>query len=162
MSFRKPYAALFSFVALAFCQIAFPIDSDAVIDPNRSGGEAVEDKAASSLQGVFTGDSASSGALITFIGYAVIIGALAVVVWYLFKSGFMRKPFAKGEGKLKIAETRMLGNRQFISVVEYGEQKILIGVGPGKIDYLTTLQNVSGDFPQIEDPAPEMSLGGRA
>lgn len=114
------------------------------------------------MQGILSGSGASSGALVTLVGYAVVIGALGVVVWYLFKSGFMRKPFAKGEGKLKIAETRMLGNRQFISVVEYDNQKILIGVGPGKIDYLTTLQNSSGDFPQIDSPSFDAEQGGRA
>jgi len=112
------------------------------------------------MDGIFSGQKASSGALVTFAGYAVIIGAIAVVVWYFFKRGLLRKPFAKGEGKLKVAETRMLGNRQFIMVVEYEEQKILLGVGPGKIDYLTNLHSYRGDFPQIDELSQAVE-GGR-
>ncbi|MBC2606016.1 flagellar biosynthetic protein FliO [Pelagicoccus albus] len=159
---RNTFAALLTAAALAFSQLAFAIGADDVIDPNRPTAETESAEATSAMDGIFTGDSASSGALITLIGYAVIIGAVAVVVWYLFKSGFMRKSFAKGEGKLKVSETRMLGNRQFISVVEYENQKILIGVGPGKIDYLTTLQTGSSEFPQVEIPASELAQGGQS
>ncbi|MBK1878441.1 flagellar biosynthetic protein FliO [Pelagicoccus mobilis] len=160
MSFRTPYAVLLAAAALCFCQVSLAIDADEVIDPSRSSEGASE--GSSAMQGILSGNSASSGALITLIGYAVVIGAVAVVVWYLFKSGFMRKSLGKEGGKLKIAETRMLGNRQFISVVEYGDQKILIGVGPGKIDYLTTLQNSSGEFPQIEASSIGAEQGGQA
>lgn len=159
MSFRTLFAALLTAVALMLCPVTFAIDADQVIDPSRSSAEAGSESSA--MQGILSGNTASSGALITLVGYAVVLGALAVAVWYLFKSGFMRKSFKKGEGKLKIAETRMLGNRQFISVVEYDNQKILIGVGPGKIDYLTTLQNSSGEFPQIDTPMLEVEQGGR-
>lgn len=160
MSLRTLYAALLTVAVLSFCQISLAIDANDVIDPNRSSAEG--GSGPSGVQGILTGNSASSGALITLVGYAVVIGALAVAIWYLFKSGFMRKSFKKGEGNLKIAETRMLGNRQFISVVEYNDQKILIGVGPGKIDYLTTLQSGSDAFPSIESPSLEAEQGGRA
>ncbi len=162
MSFRTTFAALATTAALTLCQIAVAIDGDAVIGgPHPAGEESVE-QSSTAMQGLFSGDSASSGALITLLGYAVIIGALAVVVWFLFKGGVFRKRFSKAEGRLKIAETRMLGNRQFISVVEYGSQKILIGVGPGKIDYLTTLQNGSGEFPEMEPGAEDIEAGGRS
>lgn len=159
MSIRTLFAALLTVVALTFCHFASAIDADTVIDPSRPSEEVAEGPSA--VQEILSGDSASSGALITLVGYAVVIGALAVAVWYLFKSGFMRKSFAKGEGKLKVAETRMLGNRQFLSVVEYGDQKILIGVGPGKIDYLTTLQNGSGEFPELDSSSVDQTQGGR-
>jgi len=158
MSFRTLYAALLTAAALAFCPLSFAIDGDEVIDPSRPSEEASE--GSSAMQGILSGNSASSGALITLFGYALVIGAFVAVGWYLFKSGFMRKSFAKGEGKLKIAETRMLGNRQFISVVEYDNQKILIGVGPGKIDYLTTLQSGDSEFPQIDSATFQGEQGG--
>ncbi|MDQ8185951.1 flagellar biosynthetic protein FliO [Pelagicoccus sp. SDUM812002] len=162
MSFRTTFAALTTTAALSFCQFALAVDRDEVIGGPRVAGEDGIEPSSSAMQGLFSGDSASSGALITLLGYAVIIGALAVVVWFLFRSGIIRKKFSKSEGKLKIAETRMLGNRQFLSVVEYGSQKILIGVGPGKIDYLTTLQNSAGDFPEMEVPEDDAQLGGQA
>ncbi len=44
----------------------------------------------------------------------------------------------------------MLGNRQYLMVVEYEENKVLLGVGPGKIDYLTSLNGYRNEFPSIE------------
>ena len=90
------------------------------------------------------------GMAVTILGYLVIIGGMCVAAWYLFKRGVIRKPFSSSEGKLKVAESRMLGNRQYIMVVEYEDKKILLGVGPGKIDYLTSLDGYKSDFPKIE------------
>ena len=39
---------------------------------------------------------------------------------------------------------RSLGNRQFLLVVGYEEQRFLLGVTPGKIDYLCTLDSTGG------------------
>lgn len=36
-------------------------------------------------------------------------------------------------GKLRIKDQIMLGNRQFLVVVEYGKKEILVGIGPGFI-----------------------------
>ena len=45
----------------------------------------------------------------------------------------------RGDRKLLISETRSLGNRQFLIVAEYENRKMLLGVCPGRIDYLSTL-----------------------
>jgi len=159
MSVRTLFAAALTYAVLALAQISFAIDSDQVIDPNRSAESGEE--SGSGVGGILTGDSATSGALITLVGYSVVIAAVAVVVWFFVKNGIGRRSFSKNAGKLKIAETRMLGNRQFLSVVEYGDQKILIGVGPGKIDYLTTLQNGGTEFPEVDNPGFVSEEGGR-
>lgn len=91
-------------------------------------------------------------------GFVLILGGFAVAGWYLFRKGFLRKPGGMSEGKLKVVENRMLGNRQYLMVVEYEESKILLGVGPGKIDYLTTLGSLKGNFPPIEPQAVEKSV----
>ena len=46
---------------------------------------------------------------------------------------------AKGPRKLVVSESRSLGNRQFLVVVEYESERVLLGVTPGKIDYLCPL-----------------------
>ena len=49
---------------------------------------------------------------------------------------------------------RPLGNRQFLIVVGYDDTRMLLGVTPGKIDYLCPLDSVStnpADFSQIMD-----------
>jgi flagellar biogenesis protein FliO len=44
---------------------------------------------------------------------------------------------------------KSLGNRQFLLVVGYEDQRLLLGVTPGKIDYLCPLdsaQSMTSDF----------------
>lgn len=45
------------------------------------------------------------------------------------------------EDRLIVSETRMLGNRQYLMVVEYGDQKMLLGVAPGSIQHLCFLES---------------------
>ena len=69
---------------------------------------------------------------------------------YLVRNGFtVLQPRAKGDRKLLISETRVLGNRQFLIVAEYESRKMLLGVCPGRIDYLCTLAEPDREFPQI-------------
>lgn len=41
---------------------------------------------------------------------------------------------------LVVSETRMLGNRQYLMVVEYGAQKMLLAVTPGNVQHLCFLE----------------------
>lgn len=43
--------------------------------------------------------------------------------------------------ELRIRETKPLGNRQFLVVVQYGEQRMLLGVAPGMINHLCYLEH---------------------
>ncbi len=73
------------------------------------------------------------------IGYLGAFGLLLGGAWLVLKRGGIARPFGKGEGRLRVLETRMLGNRQVLMVVEYDDAKLLLGVCPGRIDYLTPL-----------------------
>lgn len=87
----------------------------------------------------------SAGELQLVIYFVLIVGVLAAGL-YFTRSGFgalARK--GKGERKLVISETRVLGNRQFLLVAEYENKKMLIGVCPGRIDYLSTLAGGSDE-----------------
>ena len=89
--------------------------------------------------------------------YLVLLLALFAGGAFLLRNGFtLFQPKIKGERKLEISETRMLGNRQFLVVAAYEDRKILIGVCPGRIDYLCTLAGAEPEFPNI---APEKSDG---
>jgi len=153
----RTIAALLPCLALSVLpRLAAAIEGDQLIDPSGESLAAQEQAAEDASMGeLFSGQGGSPGSLLSFLGYAVIIGCLALVVWYFSKRGSFRRPFSKASGKLNIAETRMLGNRQFISVVEYENQKILIGVGPGKIDYLTTLQDYGAEFTAVDSESSE-------
>lgn len=71
-----------------------------------------------------------------YLGIMVGIGAL--IIWVI-KRGNLPINLRKKASTLRVAETHMLGNKQFLIVVEYEEQKLLLGVGPGMINYLTHL-----------------------
>lgn len=81
----------------------------------------------------------SSGGLSQAVAYVAVLGLLVGGAWLLVKRGSLPRPFAKSEGRLKVLETKMLGNRQFLMVVEYEDAKMLLGVCQGRIDYLTPL-----------------------
>lgn len=73
--------------------------------------------------------------------FLFILGIGAFSVLYLAKKGRfnMMIPNRTKEGGLKVVESKMLGNKQFLMVVEYGNQKMLLGVGPGMINHLCYL-----------------------
>ena len=65
----------------------------------------------------------------TFVYLLVFLG----VLYYLNKKGFLGRLRRTSAGRLKIKDQIMLGNRQFLVVVEYGTREVLVGVGPGFI-----------------------------
>ncbi|MDR1665687.1 MAG: flagellar biosynthetic protein FliO [Puniceicoccales bacterium] len=66
----------------------------------------------------------------------VPISLFAVVLW-IFAMGRRRWKVDGGNGdRLRILETRPLGHRQYLVVAVYGEQKMLLGLGPSGVTYL--------------------------
>lgn len=59
--------------------------------------------------------------------------------WFLLRRGSRFALGGRSPRKLVVSESRSLGNRQFLVVVEYERERMLIGVTPGKIDYLCPL-----------------------
>ena len=97
--------------------------------------------------------SHNSGELLQIFAYFLLIVALLLGGLFLTRSGFSLLPRkARGERKLVISETRTLGNRQFLIVAEYENRKMLIGVCPGRIDYLSTLSGGSDETFSTELP----------
>lgn len=81
------------------------------------------------------------------MGLLLLAGvAIAAIVW------MKRRPGAvlASAGHLQIVETRMLGNRQFLVVVDHAGQRMLLGVGPGFITNLGPLEGPPDTFPETE------------
>ncbi len=92
----------------------------------------------------------SSGGTFQLAIYFVLLLALLGGGVYVMRNGLgFLQPKPKGPRKLDITETRMLGNRQFLIVAEYEQRKMLIGVCPGRIDYLCTLSGAEPEFPRL-------------
>ena len=113
-------------------------DPSDVVYPRGSAPAARQPAQAADSPSPFSPPS-SSGGLSQAVAYVVVLGLLVGGAWLLVKRGSLPKPFARSEGRLKVLETKMLGNRQFLMVVEYEDAKMLLGVCQGRIDYLTPL-----------------------
>ena len=92
------------------------------------------------------------------LGYITLLAALAGAAIYLIKFGLpLRRGRSKEERKLQVLEMRPLGNRQFLIVVGYEETRMLLGVTPGKIDYLCPLDSTAAsqrDFSTLMSEPP--------
>ena len=78
------------------------------------------------------------------LGYVltiVVLGAAGFTV--LLRGGFFGVSWgaAKTARKLRIEESRTVGNRQHLVVAEYEGRRVLLGISPGRIDYLCGLDN---------------------
>lgn len=151
MRLRHTTAFLAGLALLWLAPLEAAIESDQIIYPRAESPAEAPVQDDEPMDNLFAGGKSAAGMIVTVLGYAIILGGLGVAAWVLFKRGVLRKTFKGGEGKLRVAESRMLGNRQFLMVVEYEDHKILLGVGPGKIDYLTSLQG-AGEMQAFELP----------
>jgi flagellar protein FliO/FliZ len=113
---------------------------DEIIQPRAaSAANTADDDAATGRAMAGIPQSPSVGGMFQAVGYVVALLALAVGGIWLVKRGGLPRPFARNDGRLHVLETRLLGNKQFLVVVEYDDAKMLLGVCPGRIDYLTPL-----------------------
>ena len=121
---RKFSAVLFALGFLAAIAAAAPTDQDQVIVPNTTVTKAPSP------------GSSSTGAFTTV---AVVLLA-AAGGWLLWRgrSGGLAS-LSRTPRQLVIEETRSLGNRQFVVVAAYRDKKFLLGVCPGRIDFLAPL-----------------------
>jgi flagellar protein FliO/FliZ len=75
------------------------------------------------------------------IGIAACAGA-GIWLWWRGRQG--AAAFAgRGERRLVVAETRALGNRQYLVVAAYDDKRYLLGVCPGRIEMLAPLDSAA-------------------
>jgi flagellar protein FliO/FliZ len=76
----------------------------------------------------------------------VALLAAAAGGWLLWRQKQSSAGIAGAARKLAIAETRSLGNRQYLVVADYDGRKFLLGVCPGRIEMLTPLGEGDDDL----------------
>jgi len=81
--------------------------------------------------------AASAGSLVqTITGLLIVLGALALFAWGMKRFG----PKAQaGAGGLRIVGGLNLGGRERIVLVEVGDQWIVVGASPGRVNALATM-----------------------
>ncbi|SRR5258708_7647715 len=109
-----------------------PLSSDSIIYP----------KATNERPNAGVTNDSKPGNSSAYIVAVFILGAGGVWLWMRRRSpaGLVHGRSAQ---KLSIAETKSLGNRQFLIVAAYEDKKFLLGVCPGRIELLTSLDNSS-------------------
>ena len=92
--------------------------------------------------------AASAGSLLqTVFGLAVVLATLALFAWAMKRYG-PRQP--AGAAGLRIVSALNLGGRERIIVVEVGDQWIVVGASPGRVNALATMPK------QHTEPGPAM------
>jgi flagellar protein FliO/FliZ len=81
------------------------------------------------------GPALGSGGALSLV---VVLAMFGVGGWILWR-GRVKGGSGARPPQLAIAETRALGNRQYLVVATYEDKKFLIGVCPGRIDLLAPL-----------------------
>lgn len=100
-------------------------------------------------------ESGVTGLLQIAVYFFLLLGILAAGLFF-FRNGFsFLQVKNKSERKLEISETRMLGNRQFLVVAQYEGKRMLIGVCPGRIDYLCNLGGPEPEDDRFSSMLPE-------
>jgi len=93
--------------------------------------------------------AAAPNSTMTIVLVCLLGGAGGWMLWNRLRA---RGPAALGGRQLAIAETKSLGNRQFLVVASYQDQKFLLGVCPGRIDLLSHLDSASSSGPAPSAP----------
>lgn len=126
--FRAALLGLLAFLALA---VAAPAaEDDQVIFPAGTSGAAP-----ASVPGT------TSLNTVTLIVGLVLAGVGGWLVWRQRRG----VPAGRDLRSLAIAETRSLGNRQYLVVASYEGKKFLLGVCPGRINLLSALPSEDDD-----------------
>lgn len=74
----------------------------------------------------------------------VVLAVIALITWLLRRFGNMNGPL---NGKLKVLGAISLGARERAVLVQVGEQQILLGVAPGRVQTLHVLTSPLSEAP---------------
>jgi flagellar protein FliO/FliZ len=119
----------------AFLLLTVPLAAETTVG---GPGAVVYPGAAGVTPTAFPRDPAGSGfSPLAAIGIAACAGA-GLWLWWRGRQGAPAFP-GRGERRLVVAETRSLGNRQYLVVAAYDDKRYLLGVCPGRIEMLAPL-----------------------
>jgi len=128
MTFSAPRAAILLLL------LAAPLAAETTAP---SPSSVVYPAASGVTPSAFGRDSSSGFSPLAAVGIAACAGA-GLWLWWRGRQGSAAFP-ARGERRLVVAETRPLGNRQYLVVAAYDDKRYLLGVCPGRIELLAPL-----------------------
>ena len=75
------------------------------------------------------------------LGFLGILACLAYMLTKFLNKRDKFRSVTQGKNGITLCDTRSLGNRQFLVVAEYDQQKFLLGVSAGNIKLLSKLNS---------------------
>lgn len=95
------------------------------------------------------------GALTLFVVYSTLLAGAIFLGWrYLRRARMPQRLTGQGEQQLRILETKSLGRQQYLVMIAARDREVLLGVGPGFINPLTSWPpNHESATPATEDAA---------
>jgi len=92
--------------------------------------------------------------------YGFLVMTACIVGYKVWKKGALVRTNSK-QSKLQVLEMRVLGNKQFLLVVEYENQRMMLGVSPGIIQHLCFLgERSQAAIPSGQDLTAILEAGG--
>jgi len=94
------------------------------------------------LASLQSNDTDFTSLVLRSIGFLLLLGAIGFGFsrFSSFRSSSLSRLSGK-MGKINISDCKPLGNRQFLVIAEYGHNKFMLGVSPGKIENLAQLDS---------------------
>jgi flagellar protein FliO/FliZ len=88
------------------------------------------------------GAGPAAGSLLqTIFALCVVLGLLALLAWFMKRYG---PKVQAGSAHVKLVGALNLGGRERIMVVEVGDQWIVVGASPGRVNALATMPRQAG------------------
>jgi flagellar protein FliO/FliZ len=125
-----------SFGAIAIALPAMALDSAAGTAANAPAAVA---KAVNPIHTIASAPppSTSSSSMSMLFGLALVLGLIICAAWLLKRTGLA--PAMQASAAAKVVGGVSVGSRERIVVVEVGDQWIVVGVAPGRVNALTTM-----------------------
>ncbi|MFL6659881.1 MAG: flagellar biosynthetic protein FliO [Massilia sp.] len=103
------------------------------------------------------GAAPSAGSLLqTILALTFVLGLLAAFAWLMKRYG---PRGGAGSGVLRVVGAMSLGGRERVMVLEVGDQWIVVGASPGRINALATLPRPEGAaVPVHTEPVPNATF----
>lgn len=97
----------------------------------------------------------TSGSVVTMLlGLLAVLAVMAAVAWLFKRAGLTRA--LSGNSAARVIGGVSVGTRERVMVIEVGEQWIVVGVAPGRVNALTTMprqEHVAAQMAPAAGPA---------
>lgn len=96
-----------------------------------------------------TAPSSAGGLLQVLLGLIVVLGLMAALAWVLRRFNGLK---GMGNADIRVISGVSVGNRERVVVVEVADQWIVVGVAPGRVNALATMQKQERQQPATMTP----------